>query len=370
MATQPTHRPSCANFGSGPCTKRPGWSFDALSASALGRSHRSALGKAKLKACCDETKQILGLPDGYLVGVVPASDTGAVEMVMWSMLGPRPVDICYWETFGKTWYDDAVNQLKLEGVREFSAPFGSLPDLSGTDPSHDIVFTYNGTTGGAKVPNLDWIADDRQGLTICDATSAIFGMDMGPWHKMDVITYSWQKVLGGEGGHGMLILGPRAVQRLESYEPPRALPKIFRMAKAGKLIHGIFQGETINTPSMMCVEDYLDALDWARNVGGLSALIAKSQANFDVIAHLVEEEHWIDFLCTVPEHRSNTSVDCLLQPARSLYRRILLVVAPIHSHMPILCVASRSRCPFGTSHLAGVLGPQSRRRQPDGAGER
>jgi len=311
-SSMPAERPSCANFGSGPCAKRPGWSLEgSVGDAALGRSHRSSIGKAKLLACCEETKAILGLPDDYLVGIVPASDTGAVEMVMWSMLGPRPVDICFWETFGKTWYDDAVNQLGLSDVREISAPFGSLPDLSQTDASHDIVFTFNGTTGGAKVPSLDWISDEREGLTICDATSAIFGMDMTPWRKLDVVTYSWQKVLGGEGAHGVLILGPRAVQRLESFQPKRALPKIFRMTKGGKLIKGIFQGETINTPSMLCVEDYLDSLRWARGLGGLDAVVAKSVANFGVLAAFVEAEPWIDFLCTVPEHRSNTSV-CLV----------------------------------------------------------
>mmetsp|Transcript_50363 Transcript_50363/g.164124 ORF Transcript_50363/g.164124 Transcript_50363/m.164124 type:complete len:385 (-) Transcript_50363:56-1210(-) len=309
-SSMPAERPSCANFGSGPCAKRPGWSLEgSVGDAALGRSHRSSIGKAKLLACCEETKAILGLPDDYLVGIVPASDTGAVEMVMWSMLGPRPVDICFWETFGKTWYDDAVNQLGLSDVREISAPFGSLPDLSQTDASHDIVFTFNGTTGGAKVPSLDWISDEREGLTICDATSAIFGMDMTPWHKLDVVTYSWQKVLGGEGAHGMLILGPRAVARLESYKPPRPLPKIFRLCKGdGTLNGGIFKGETINTPSMMCVEDYLDALRWAKSIGGLPALLAKSAANFKVLADFEAKTGWLEFLCAVPEHRSNTSV--------------------------------------------------------------
>lgn len=230
-------------------------------------------------------------------------------MVMWSMLGERPVDLCYWETFGKTWYDDCVKELKLENVTEItSAAYGLLPDLTKTNPNHDIVFTWNGTTSGVKVPDWDWLSDDREGLTICDATSAIFGMEMAPWHKLDVITYSWQKVLGGEGGHGILILGPRAVARLESYKPPRALPKIFRMTSGGKIIEGIFKGETINTPSMLCVEDYLDALRWTEEMGGVSALIAKSKANFAVLSAFVETCPWMHFLCETEEHRSNTSV--------------------------------------------------------------
>jgi phosphoserine aminotransferase len=305
---EPAQRPGNPNFGSGPCAKRPGWDFSALAEAPLGRSHRSALGKAKLQAALENTHSLLGLPENYLVGIVPASDTGAVEMVMWSMLGERPVDICYWESFGKTWYEDAVKELKLEGVTQICAEFGVLPDLSKADPAHDIVFTYNGTTSGVRVPNLDWISSERTGLTICDATSAIFGMDMLPWEKLDVITYSWQKVLGGEGGHGMLILSPRAVSRLESYKPPRALPKIFRLTKGGKINGAIFKGEVINTPSMMCVEDYLDALSWARQLGGMPALLAKSAANFKVLADYVEKTPWLEFLCTVPEHRSNTSV--------------------------------------------------------------
>jgi|TARA_B100000524_G_scaffold129788_1_gene64130 phosphoserine aminotransferase len=271
-AAKPTTRPGCPNFGSGPCAKRPGWKVESLDQSGLGRSHRSSVGKAKLKRCCTETHELLGLPADYRVGLVPASDTGAVEMIMWNMLGERPVDMCYWETFGKTWYADAIKELKLPEVLEISSDeYGILPDLSKTNPKHDIVFTWNGTTAGVRVPNSEWIADDREGLTICDATSAIFGADMAPWHKLDVITYSWQKVLGGEGGHGMLILSPRAVARLESYKPPRPLPKIFRLTSGGKLIDGIFHGETINTPSMLCVEDYLDALAWSRSVGGLQA---------------------------------------------------------------------------------------------------
>jgi len=310
---KPEVRPACPNFSSGPCAKRPGWSQEALKDGCVGRSHRSALGKAKLEESIDLTHEILGLPKDYLVGIVPASDTGAMEMVMWSMLGERPVDICHWESFGKGWYDDAVKELKLENVTEITSErYGELPDLSRTSPSHDIVFTYNGTTSGVKVPNTDWISDSREGLTICDATSAIFGMDMGDWNKLDVITYSWQKVLGGEGGHGMLILSPRAVARLESFQPPRAMPKIFRLTKTTKegtkLNAGIFRGETINTPSMLCVEDYIDALKWAKGLGGLGALLKRSQANADVLMKFVDSRPWIHSLCSKDECRSNTSM--------------------------------------------------------------
>jgi len=306
---KPAVKPACPNFSSGPCAKRPGWRLDALQDAALGRSHRSSVGKRKLEECIDLTHELLGLPKDYVVGVVPASDTGAVEMVMWSMLGERPVDICHWESFGKGWFEDAVKELKLDNVTEITAErYGQLPDLSRTSPKHDIIFTWNGTTSGVKVPNSDWISDDREGLTICDATSSIFGMDMMPWTKLDVITYSWQKVLGGEGGHGMLILSPRAVARLESFKPNRAMPKIFRLTKGGKLNAGIFRGETINTPSMMCVEDYLDALKWAKSIGGLNALLQRSLDNVAVLADFVSKRPWIDFLCENPEHRSNTSV--------------------------------------------------------------
>jgi len=311
MASKPSKAPGCPNFSSGPCAKRPGWNLDALRDGALGRSHRSALGKGKLTECIDLTHEVLGLPSDYVVGIVPASDTGAVEMVMWSMLGERPVDMCHWESFGKGWYNDAVNELKLEGVTEIAAErYGQLPDLSKTDPSHDVVFTWNGTTSGVRVPNADWIADDREGLTICDATSAIFGMDMLPWNKLDVVTFSWQKVLGGEGGHGMLILGPRAVARLESYKPPRAIPKIFRLTKGDKLNAAIFRGATINTPSMLCVEDCLDALRWAKGLGGLDALVQRSADNLAVLEKFVDSRPWISFLCEEPAHRSSTSV-CL-----------------------------------------------------------
>ncbi|WP_026168324.1 phosphoserine transaminase [Kordiimonas gwangyangensis] len=307
--TKPTVAPRRPEFSSGPCAKRPGWSVDALDNALLGRSHRAKPGKAKLKYAIDKTREILGVPDDYRIGIVPASDTGAVEMALWSMLGARPVDMLAWESFGAGWVTDVAKQLKLEKVRVFDAPYGDLPDLDAVDPEHDVVFTWNGTTSGVKVPAADWIADDRKGLTICDATSAAFAMDL-PWQKLDVVTYSWQKVLGGEAAHGMLILSPRAVERLESYTPAWPLPKIFRMTKGGKLIEGIFTGETINTPSMLCVEDYIDALEWADGVGGLKALIAKSEANLKVLADWVAKSDWAAFLANDPATISNTSV-CL-----------------------------------------------------------
>ncbi|WP_262691053.1 phosphoserine transaminase [Kordiimonas aestuarii] len=307
--TKPTTAPRRPEFSSGPCAKRPGWSVDALQNAALGRSHRAKPGKAKLKYAIDKTREILGVPDDYRIGIVPASDTGAVEMALWSMLGARPVDMLAWESFGAGWVTDVAKQLKLEKVRIFNAPYGDLPDLDAVDPEHDVVFTWNGTTSGVKVPAADWIADDRKGLTICDATSAAFAMDL-PFEKLDVVTYSWQKVLGGEAAHGMLILSPRAVERLESYTPAWPLPKIFRLTKGGKLIEGIFVGETINTPSMLCVEDYIDALEWAEGLGGLKALIAKSEANLKVLADWVEKTDWVAFLASDPATRSNTSV-CL-----------------------------------------------------------
>lgn len=310
---KPSLRPSSPNFGSGPCKKRPGYSLSQLPSNILGRSHRSKLGEGRLFQAVEETKRILRIPKDYLVGIVPASDTGAFEMAMWNMLGERPVDMCYWEAFGKGWYTDAVKHLKLNetvGVTEISSDYGSLPDLTKTNMAHDICLTWNGTTSGVCVPNGDWISDSRQGLIFNDATSAAFAMDI-PWEKTDVSTFSWQKVLGGEGAHGMMILSPRAVKRLESYHPDRPMPKIFRMKKPdGSLMRGIFKGKTINTPSMICVEDYLDALNWASDIGGVDELIRRSKDNLQVLEHFVSKHEWISFLASDPEFRSNTSV-CL-----------------------------------------------------------
>jgi phosphoserine aminotransferase len=306
---QPTAKPKNPNFSSGPCSKRPGYDVSALQLNTLGRSHRSATGKKALALACSETARILGLPEGYRVGVVPGSDTGAVEMAMWSLLGQRGVDVLVWESFGAGWATDVVKQLKLANARVLKADYGDIVDFSQVDFEHDVVFTWNGTTSGVKVPNADWIPDDRAGLTICDATSAVFAMDL-PWDKLDVITFSWQKVLGGEGAHGMLILSPRAVARLESYSPPWPMPKVFRLVSGGKLSEGIFRGETINTPSMLCVADYLDALQWIDLIGGVKAATARSEANLAVIADFVAVNDWISFLARDPATRSNTSV-CL-----------------------------------------------------------
>lgn len=307
---RPIRKPQNPNFSSGPCAKRPNYDVSQLQIDTLGRSHRSEIGKKALGLACSETARILGLPADYRVAVVPASDTGAVEMAMWSLLGARGVDVLAWETFGSTWVNDITKQLKLPNVNVLQAPYGALPDLAQVNFDNDVVFTWNGTTAGVKVPNGDWIADDRAGLTICDATSAVFAMDL-PWHKLDVVTYSWQKVLGGEGAHGMLILSPRAVQRLESYTPPWPMPKIFRMTAGGKLTEGLFKGDTINTPSMLCVADYLDALAWVDSLGGVQASIQRSQANLKAIEDFVAaNEKWISFLAQEPAQRSNTSV-CL-----------------------------------------------------------
>ncbi len=307
---KPDVRPANPNFSSGPCAKRPGWSVDALSDALTGRSHRSAPGKAKLAEAIDRTRAVLGVPDDYRIGIVPASDTGAVEMALWSLLGARGVDMLAWESFGVGWVADVKKQLKLDDVRSFDAPYGELPDLSAVDFSRDVVFTWNGTTSGACVPDGDWIAADREGLTICDATSAVFAYDL-PWDKLDVTTYSWQKVMGGEAAHGMLILSPRAVERLESHTPSWPMPKIFRLTKGGKLIEGVFRGETINTPSMIAVEDAIDGLKWAEGLGGLDALIARSKANLSAIEEWVGRTPWVGFLAAEPSVRSRTSV-CLM----------------------------------------------------------
>ncbi len=309
LTPRPTAKPARPMFSSGPCAKRPGWSTDVLKDGLYGRSHRSKDGKARLKLAIDQTRRVLEIPDDYRIAIVPGSDTGAVEMAMWSLLGPRAVDVAAWENFGGDWVTDVLKELKLEGARHFTAPYGELPDLSSINPDHDVVFTWNGTTSGVRVANADWISDSRTGLTICDATSAAFAMDL-PWPKLDVTTFSWQKVMGGEAQHGMLILSPRAVERLNTYTPPWPMPKLFRMTAKGKLTEGLFAGETINTPSMLAVEDYLDALSWAESIGGLPALIKRSEANLACIDEWVRKTGWVAFLCTTAETRSCTSI-CL-----------------------------------------------------------
>lgn len=303
----PGRRPANPNFSSGPCAKRPGWSLEALRHAALGRSHRAKIGKQKLKQAIDLTREVLEVPADYRIGIVPGSDTGALEMALWSLLGQRPVDVLAWESFGEGWVTDVVKQLKLKDARVIKADYGKLPDLSTVDFSHDVVFTWNGTTSGVRVPDGDWIKADRAGLTICDATSAAFAQNLA-FDKLDVVTFSWQKALGGEAAHGMLILSPRAVARLESYTPPWPLPKVFRMTKSGKINEGIFIGETINTPSMLCVEDYLDTLGWAKSIGGLRALRARADGNFKVLADWTARTPWIDFFGEDAKARSNTSV--------------------------------------------------------------
>lgn len=306
---KPSVRPARAQFSSGPCAKRPGWSLDALKGALVGRSHRAKPAKARIKSVIDKTRAILGVPADYKIAIVPASDTGAVEMMLWHTLGARPVDMLAWESFGEGWVTDVVKQLKLKDARVIKADYGKLPDLNQVNFDHDVVFTWNGTTSGVRVPNGDWIKSDRKGLTICDATSAVFAMDM-PWSKLDVVTYSWQKVLGGEAQHGMLIISPRAVERLESYTPPWPMPKIFRLTKGGKLESGIFEGDTINTVSMLCVEDAVDGLNWAEQNGGLKGLIARSEGNLKIIADWAAKKNWVGFLAEKPETRSCTSI-CL-----------------------------------------------------------
>ena len=309
MTNQPSIRPQNPNFSSGPCSKRPNWSLDALSDAAIGRSHRAAIGKAKLAEVIEKSRNILGIPADYKIGIVPASDTGAMEMAMWSILGERGVDVLSWESFGAGWVSDITKQLKIADTRSFSGDYGKLPDLSQADFDRDVVFTWNGTTSGVRVPNGDWIDANRKGLTICDATSAVFAMDIA-WDKLDVTTWSWQKVMGGEAAHGMIVLSPRAVERLENYTPERPLPKIFRMTKGGKLIEGIFKGATINTPSMIAVEDALDGLNWAESIGGLPALIKRSQNNLQAIKDWAAKTDWVDLLAEDEATTSNTSI-CL-----------------------------------------------------------
>jgi phosphoserine aminotransferase len=305
----PLQRPANPNFSSGPCAKRPGWTSDVLKSAVVGRSHRSKPGLAKLREVIELTRAVLGIPADHRIAIVPGSDTGAMEMTLWSLLGSRGVDVAAWENFGQGWVVDLTTQMKLDDCRVFSAPYGALPDLSETDPDRDIVFTWNGTSSGVRVPDGDWISDTRAGLTICDATSAAFAMDL-PWSKLDVTTWSWQKVLGGEGAHGMLVLGPRAIERLESYDPPWPLPKLFRMKNGGRINNALFEGSTINTPSLLAVEDAIDGLRWAQAIGGLPVLKRRCQANFDCAAEWVQRSRWCDFLGERPEIRSQTSI-CL-----------------------------------------------------------
>ncbi len=307
--TTPAARPRNPRFSSGPCAKRPGWSPSILGDAPLGRSHRAKVGKAKLKLAIDLTREVLGVPADYRIGITPGSDTGAVEMALWTMLGARGVDVLVWESFGEGWATDIAKQLKIKDARTLRAPYGELPDLASVDFDNDVVFTWNGTTSGVRVPNADWIAPDRRGLTICDATSAAFAQDLD-WPKLDVVTFSWQKVLGGEAAHGMIVLSPRAAERLQTHTPAWPLPKVFRLAKGGKLTEGFFEGETINTPSMLCVEDYIDALQWAKSLGGAKGLFARADANAKALAAWVERTAWIDYLPRIQATRSNTSV-CL-----------------------------------------------------------
>ncbi len=320
--TKPGLRPSCANFSSGPCAKFPGFKPQLLENAVLGRSHRSSLGKARLKKAITLTRDVLGVPADYKIGIVPASDTGAVEMAMWSLLGQRPVDMVAWESFGEGWVSDVAKQLKLKDTTKIIAPYGALPDLSKINFAHDVVFTWNGTTSGVRVPNADWIPTNREGLTICDATSAAFAQDMD-FTKLDVTTFSWQKVLGGEGGHGVIILSPRAVARLESYVPDWPMPKIFRLTSGGKLIDGIFEGETINTPSMLCVEDYILALEWAVKIGGLKALQRRADANAAVLDRWIAKTPYAHHLAKVANTRSNTSVCLTLDGAEDVPKKMV-----------------------------------------------
>ena len=320
--TKPAVRPACAHFSSGPCAKIPGWSTTLLKTESLGRSHRSCLGKSRLKRAIELTREVLEVPATHLIGIVPASDTGAVEMAMWSLLGQRPVDMLAWESFGEGWVSDVMKQLKLKDARKLTAAYGELPDLSAVDFDHDVVFTWNGTTSGVRVADASWIPADRKGLTICDATSAAFAQAMD-FSRLDAVTFSWQKVLGGEGAHGVLILGPRAVERLESYSPPWPLPKIFRLTSGGKLIAGIFEGETINTPSMLCVEDYIVALEWAQSVGGFRGLMARADANAAVVQRWIDSRDFAANLAKLATTRSNTSVCLTLKADESVPKKMV-----------------------------------------------
>ena len=355
MNEKPVSKPENPCFSSGPCAKHPGYSLEALEDAPLGRSHRSALGQSRLFESIRKTKKLLGIPEEYLVGIVPASDTGALEMALWNLLGERAVDVIYFEAFGNGWANDILNQLKLKDVQVLSAGYGFLPDLTRADFAHDVIFTWNGTTSGVKVPNGDFIPYDCKGLTICDATSAVFAMEI-PWVKLDAVTFSWQKVLGGEAAHGMLVLSPRAVERIESYTPPWPIPKIFQLKKDGKLIKGIFEGSTINTPSMICNEDYLAALRWAESIGGLPALIRRSENNLKVVEDFVAKHDWIHFLASDPAIRSNTSV-CLTVdlPPEKLQKIIKL----LEDEQAAFDIASYREAPPGLRFWCGATVEQS-----------
>jgi phosphoserine aminotransferase len=371
VTTRPTLRPACPNFSSGPCAKRPGWSVDALAAAMVGRSHRAEPARARIQEISDRSRAILGIPADWRLGVVPASDTGAVELALWSLLGPRGVDLLAWESFGSGWVSDAVKQLKLADARVLESDYGKLPDLGAVDFDRDVVFTWNGTTSGVRVPNADWIPADRRGLAICDATSAVFAMDVR-FDKLDVVTWSWQKVLGGEAAHGMLALSPRAVERLESYQPPWPMPKLFRLTSGGKLDQSIFEGSTINTPSMLCVEDALDSLRWAESVGGLPGLIARSEANLATVARWEAQSSWAEFLAADPAIRSCTSI-CLrlagdfarTQDAKAVASAVKTIVKKLDAEGVAHDVGSYRDAPPGirlwggatveTSDLAAVL---------------
>jgi phosphoserine aminotransferase len=357
---KPSQTPKSPCFSSGPCAKRPGWSFDALKDAALGRSHRAKIGKNKLAEVIERSKKILGIPDEYVLGIVPASDTGAVEMALWSLLGERGVDALAWESFSSGWATDCKTQLRLKDLRVLQADYGKLPDLNQVDWSRDVLFAWNGTTSGVRIPNGDWISAGRTGLTICDATSAVFAMEI-PWDKLDVVTWSWQKVLGGEGAHGMIALSPRAVKRLETFTPDRPLPKIFQMTKSGKLIDGIFEGETINTPSMMCVEDALDGLKWAESIGGLPALIARSQANLKCIEGWVAQSHWAAFLAAEECHRSSTSICLTIQdpaftslPAEHQNKRVKFIVSSLEKERAAYDIGAYRDAPVGLRIWGGA----------------
>jgi phosphoserine aminotransferase len=357
---KPLNTPKNPCFSSGPCAKRPGWSFDALQDAALGRSHRAKIGKNKLAEVIGRSKKLLGIPDDYVLGIVPASDTGAVEMALWGLLGERGVDVLAWESFSSGWATDCKTQLQLKDLRVFKADYGRLPDLKQADWARDVVFAWNGTTSGVRIPDGDWIAADRAGLAICDATSAVFAMEI-PWNKLDVVTWSWQKVLGGEGAHGMIALSPQAVRRLETFTPDRPLPKIFQLTKSGKLMEGIFQGETINTPSMLCVEDALDGLKWAESIGGLPALVARSQTNLKCLEDWVAQSHWAAFLAEEKCHRSSTSICLKIKdpaftalPAEDQNKRVQCMVSILEKERAAYDIGAYRDAPVGLRVWGGA----------------